>query len=88
MMKLPSNADIYKTALKKDYQTPRSEHLTHIFRIINHVTVLFPSLTKAVNVVGRYECERKKEMGEFYRIISMELVSIYGYLRFMVKQIL
>ena len=37
--------------------------------------------------MGRYECQRKKEMCEFYKIISLELVNIYGYLRCMVKQI-
>ena len=37
--------------------------------------------------MGRYEYQRKKEMCEFYKIISMELVNVYGYLRRMVKQI-
>ena len=88
LMKIPSISDIYRIAQKKVYESTSTDHLTHIFRIINQVRGLFPFLTKAVTVVGRYQSHRQNEFRELYRIISIELVNIYSYLKFLVGKIL
>ena len=81
-------SDIYSTVQKKPYETAPDFHLTHIFRIINQCRTLFPFITKAVNVVGRYQSIKHSEFRELYRIISAELVILYSYLNFLTEQIM
>lgn len=69
-MKLPSLSDIYSEIGKKQYGTPPALHLTHIFRITNTVRVLFPAVTNAINVIGRYQASKHAAMKELFVILS------------------
>lgn len=67
---------------------PPAVHLVHIFRITNTVRVLFPAVTNAVNVVGRYQATKHLAMRELFVVVSGELVKLYSYIRYLCDQIL
>lgn len=62
LIKLPSLADVYGNIANKQFDVQPILHLTHIFRITNTVRVLFPSVTNAVNVIGRYQASKHAAM--------------------------
>lgn len=88
LIKLPSLADVYEEALQKEHNVAPELHLTHIFRLTNTVRVLFPTITNAVNIVGRYQATKYPTMKELFVILSGELVKIYSYIKYICDQIL
>lgn len=50
--------------------------------------VLFPAVTNAVNVVGRYQATKHLAMRELFVVMSGELVKLYSYIRYLCDQIL
>lgn len=62
--------------------------MTHIFRLTNTVRVLFPSMTNAVNIIGRYQATKYTAMKELFVILSGELVKVYSYIKYLCDQIL
>ena len=88
LIKMPSLADIYQMAFTHNYSAPLADHLLHIFRSIHQLRLLFPFVTKAVNVIGRYQTEKHSGFREFYRILSSELVNLYSYLYYLISKVM
>ena len=88
LIKMPSLADIYQMAFAHNYSAALTEHLLLIFRSIHQLRLLFPCVTKAVNVVGRYQADKHSGFREFYRILSSELVDVYSYLYYLINKVM
>ena len=55
--------------------------LIDIFRLVNQINLLLPSLNVTFNTVGRYYKERKKGFQALYDLLTEELEMLYGYVR-------
>lgn len=54
LMRLPTMSDIYSKLICGNLAISQNSHLTQLFRLTNMIGCLFPALTNAMNVVGRY----------------------------------
>ena len=54
LKKLASVSDILQKVSQNKINVSPQTHLTQIFRLVNTIGKLFPSLNTAMNIVGRY----------------------------------
>ena len=84
LMRLPTLSDIYSKLLCGNLSV---SHLTQLFRLTNTISCLFPALTNAMNVIGRYHEDDLNEMKHLFRVISLELSRVYRYIKKLVGKI-